>query len=149
MLEDNTIKDSKNNTIYLNNNIIILTTNVGSEKKEIGFNSNKNKVISELKETFNLALINRIDDIINFNKLTKEDITKIININLKKLKNKYKNIEINIHKNIIDEIIDESKYQEFGARKIEKIIHNKLESIIIDNLIENKKTINIDSILSK
>ena len=85
----------------------------------------------------------------NSNKLTKKDITKIVNININKFKNKYQGIEINISKNVINEIIDESNYEEYGARKIEKIIKNKLENIIVDSIIDNQTVINIDSILSK
>ena len=149
MLDEGTIKDSKNNTINLSNNIIIMTTNKGSELKEIGFITNKNKNIKELKETFNIALLNRIDNIITFNNLTKKDITKIINKHISNLKNKYQNITINISKNIINDLIEQSEYHIYGARKIEKIIKNKLENIIIDNILENKQIINIDNIFSK
>ena len=79
-----------------------MTTNKGTETNEIGFIPNKNKNIQELKENFNIALLNRIDNIISFNQLTKQDMTKIININLNKLKNKYNNITINISKNLIN-----------------------------------------------
>ena len=126
-----------------------MTTNKGTETNEIGFIPNQNKNINELKETFNIALLNRIDNIIQFNKLNKQDITKIINKHITNLKNKYNNIEINISKNTINELIDESLYKIYGARKIEKIIKNKLENIIIDEILNNKQTINIDSILSK
>ena len=149
MLDEGTIKDSKNNTINLSNNIIIMTTNKGTESKEIGFVPNNNKNIKELKETFNIALLNRIDNIISFNYLTKKDITKIINKHINNLKNKYNNINLNISKNIINELIEQSEYHIYGARKIEKLIKNKLENIIIDNILENKQTINMDSILSK
>lgn len=149
ILDEGTIKDAKNNTINLNNNIIIMTTNKGTESKEIGFITNNNKEIKELKESFNIALLNRIDNIITFNTLNKQDITKIINKHIIKLKNKYKEYQINISKNIINELIDLSEYSIYGARQIEKIIKNKLENIIIDEILDNKKTINIDSILSK
>jgi len=149
MLDEGTIKDAKNNTINLNNNIIIMTTNKGTEREEIGFITNKNKTINELKETFNIALLNRIDNIITFNNLNKKDITKIVNMHINKLKNKYQEYNINISKNIINELIDLSEYSTYGARKIEKIIKNKLENIIIDEIIENKETITINSILSK
>jgi len=148
ILDEGKIKDSKNNTINLNNNIIIMTTNKGTESKEIGFIQKDNKNIKELKETFNIALLNRIDNIISFNNLTKQDITKIINNHITNLKNKYNNINLNISKNIINELIEQSEYQTYGARKIEKIIKNKLENIIIDEILENKQNINIDSILS-
>ena len=115
MLDEGTIKDSKNNTINLSNNIIIMTTNKGTESKEIGFIQNNNKNIKELKETFNIALLNRIDNIITFNNLTKKDITKIINKQINNLENKYPNIKINISKNTINEFIEQSEYQTYGA----------------------------------
>ena len=149
MLDEGTIKDAKNNTINLKNNIIIMTSNKGTEEKEIGFIQNNNTNFNELKETFNIALLNRIDNIITFNNLNKSNITKIINNHLINLKNKYHNIEINISKNTINELINESMYKIYGARKIEKIIKNKLENIIIDEILENKQVINIDSIFSK
>ena len=149
MLDDGYIKDSKNNLIKLNNNIIIMTTNKGTENNTIGFINDDNKNIKELKETFNIALLNRIDNIINFNNLNKNDITKIINIHIEKLKEKYKEYELNISKNIINELIELSEYNIYGARKIEKIIKNKIENIIIDSIIDDNKIINIDSILSK
>ena len=149
MLDEGKIKDAKNNTINLSNNIIIMTTNVGTEKNEIGFITNNNKTTNELKEKFNIALINRIDNIILFNKLTKEDIIKITNRKIDKMKNKYPDYNIQISKSSINELIELSEFNIYGARKIEKIIRNKLENIIIDNIIEDKETIIIDSILSK
>ena len=86
MLDEGTIKDAKNNTINLNNNIIIMTTNKGTETQEIGFISNQNKNIKELKETFNIALLNRIDNIVSFKNLNKQSINKIINININNLR---------------------------------------------------------------
>ena len=143
MLDESCIKDSKNNLIKLNNNIIIMTTNKGTESTEIGFIKENKLKTEELRETFNIALLNRIDNIINFNQLSKSDITKIINHHIDKLKTKYKNYEI------INELIELSEYQTYGARKIEKIINNKIENIIIDMILENNRTINIDSILTK
>ena len=59
----------------------------------------------------------------------------------------YKNeIKIAISKNVINEILIESNYNEFGARKIDKIIKDNIENIIINNIIDNKKTVNIKSI---
>ena len=149
MLDEGIIKDSKNNTINLSNNIIIMTTNKGTEEKDIGFITNNKKINKELKETFNIALLNRIDNIITFNNLTKQDISKIITKQLSKLKEKYNNHQIHLQDNILNELINESEYNIYGARKIEKIIKNKLENLIIDQILENKEIINIDSILSK
>lgn len=149
ILEDGKIKDAKNNVISFNNNIIIMTTNIGAKNKNIGFNQKDNNFNKELLEAFNIAFINRIDEIINFNYLNKEDIKKIIIYKLNKMKNLYKEITISINAEVIDEVIEESNYKEFGARKIDKIIKNRIENIIIDNIIEEKKEVNIISIFQK
>ena len=149
ILEDGKIKDAKNNIINFNNNIIIMTSNVGSERKGIGFNINNATINNNLKEVFNIALINRIDNIIRFNNLTEQDIKKITKKEINNLKQKYQDTKVIINSNIIDEITSESNYQEFGARKIQKIIKDKLENLIIDNIIDNKKEINIDSLFTK
>lgn len=126
-----------------------MTTNIGHEKNTIGFNTQNNKQLTELKEEFNISLINRIDNIISFNTLTKDNIIEIINIHIKKLKEKYKNINITIENNIKEEILELSNYELFGARKIEKIIKNNIENIIIDKIINNIHDITISSTLIK
>ena len=149
ILDEGEIKDAKGNTIKFNNNLIIMTTNVGYENNSVGFNiEHENQILSSLKSEFKVAFINRIDGIIDFNKLTEENIKKIIKNELLKLKNKYSKYKINISNNVIKEVISLSNYEEFGARKINKIIVSNIENIIIDNIIDNKKEINIDTILN-
>ena len=149
ILDEGEIKDAKGNTIKFNNNLIIMTTNVGYKNNSVGFNiEHENQILSSLKSEFKVAFINRIDGIINFNKLTEENIKKIIKNELLKLKNKYSKYKINTSNNIIKEVISLSNYEEFGARKINKIIVSNIENIIIDNIIDNKKEINVDTILN-
>ena len=149
ILDEGEIKDAKGNTIKFNNNLIIMTTNVGYENNSVGFNiEHENQILSSLKSEFKVAFINRIDGIIDFNKLTEENIKKIIKNELLKLKNKYSKYKINISNNVIKEVMNLSNYEEFGARKINKIIVSNIENIIIDNIIDNKKEINIDTILN-
>ncbi len=149
ILEDGLITDAKNNQICFKNNIIIMTSNIGKNKTNIGFNTSKSSVSEELKDNFNIAFLNRIDEIIKFNNLNKQDIEKIINQKLHNLESNFPNTNITMSKNILEEILNESHYQEYGARKIDKIIKNHLENIIIDNLVNNNYNINIDSIFSK
>ncbi len=149
ILEDGLITDAKNNQICFKNNIIIMTSNIGKNKANIGFNTSKSSISEELKDNFNIAFLNRIDEIIKFNNLNKQDIEKIINQKLHNLENNFPNTNITMSKNILEEILNESHYQEYGARKIDKIIKNHLENIIIDNLVNNNYNINIDSIFSK
>ena len=149
ILDEGEIKDAKGNTIKFNNNVIIMTTNIGYENNCVGFNiEHENQILSSLKSEFKLAFINRIDGIIDFNRLNEENIIKIIKNELLKLKNKYSKYKINISNNVIKEIINLSNYEEFGARKINKIMVSNIENIIIDTIIDNKKEINIDTILN-
>ncbi len=143
ILDDGKIKDSKGNTIYFNNVIIIMTSNIGCLKTSIGFTTTN---LNQLKEEFSIPFINRIDNIVKFNQLNQDDITKIINKKINNIKDKYQDKQIKISKNVIGEIVKESNYLEFGARKIDKIIKNKIENIIIDNIINNKNIINIKTI---
>lgn len=144
ILDEGKIKDAQNNTINLNNNMIIMTSNIGFEESNLGFtNKNKDNITTSLKEHFNPSLINRIDNIIIFNKLNKKDITTIITNKLNNLQIKYENFSYTT--SLVDDIIEESNYQEFGARRIDKIIESKLENQIIDKII-NKESLNITNL---
>ena len=145
ILDTGIIKDSKGDNIYFNNCIIIMTSNVGFVNNSIGFNSKNN---GNINEYFDMPLINRIDNIIRFNSLTYDNVKEIVKNNIKELNKKYKKRQINIKisNNIIEEIIKISNYNDFGARKIEKIIKNDLESLIINEIIDNKKNIFIKNL---
>jgi len=147
VLDEGILKDSKGDTIYFDNVIIIMTSNIGFNNKSIGFNTS-GKVNIDLKEYFSIPFINRIDNIIEFNYLNYEHIKQIIKLKLNKLKIKYnkKGITLKINNNVIEEIINMSNYKEYGARKIDKIIKNDIESIIINDILDNKNIINIKKI---
>ena len=124
-----------------------MTSNVGFETNMVGFNKISNdNVISSLKTVFNLAFINRVDEIIVFDKLDKKSIIKIVKNGLKKIKAKYKDIELVFGKDIVKEIVELSNYQEFGARKIDKIIETRIENVIIDEIIKGNKQVEISSL---
>ena len=144
ILDNGKIKDSKGNYVKFNNITIIMTSNIGFEEKSIGFSKNENKITTKLKEHFSIPFINRIDNIIVFNELTKQDIEQLIENKIFNIKRKYlKEITLQIDEKVINEIIEESNYKEYGARKIDKIIKDKIENQIIDKIIENEKTIDI------
>ena len=143
ILDDGKIKNSKGEVIRFDNNIIIMTTNIGFKENTMGFNSNEDK-LSKLLESFDSAFINRIDNVIVFNKLNKDIIRKLIVNKLDKIKEKYSNL--NIDKKVIDEIILESNYETFGARKIDKIIKDKVENQIIEKIINDDTDLFIKSI---
>ena len=146
ILDNGKIKDSKGVDVYFNNVTIIMTSNIGFDEINVGFNKNVNS-ISKLKEYFSIPFINRIDNIISFNQLKESDLKQLIKFKIDKLIKKYhKKIKVKIDDNIVLEILNLSNYQEFGARKIDKIIKNKLESIIVDKIIADKKSVNIKTI---
>lgn len=146
ILEDSRIKDSKGNNILFNNVIIIMTSNVGFDNEVIGFTKSNNNLRKE-KEFFSIPFLNRIDSIISFNKLDYESILKIIELKMLKLKLKYKSrdIEIKYSKETIKELEKLINYNEFGARKVDKVINDKMESYIIDKIIDNENKINMNN----
>ncbi len=147
ILEEGKIKNAKGRDIRFNNNIIIMTSNVGFEKNTIGFSkSYESNVSVSLKNIFSTAFVNRIDNTIIFNRLTEKEIKKIIDLRLKELQEKYQNISIEYENNLIEEILKESDYYDFGARKLEKIIASKVESMIIDAVIEKRNHVKIFSL---
>lgn len=141
ILDEGIIKDARNTPVNLNNNIIIMTSNLGFEEIKLGFNQEKSNIKNNLKQKFPPSLINRIDNIITFNHLTEKNIQTIVKIKLKQLEQKYQNFKYN--HTLIHEIVESSEYQEYGARRIDKIIDTKLESLIIDKIIQKENlTIN-------
>lgn len=147
ILEDGKIKDSNSNTIRFDNVIIIMTSNIGFSDINVGFCKQGDKeILSKLKEYFSVSFINRIDNVIVFNQLKEKDILYLINQKINNIFDKYKNMDIKISNNVKHDILELSNYKEFGARKLEKIIKDKIENIIIDNIINNESKINIDSI---
>ena len=146
ILDDGKIKDSKGEDIYFNNTIIIMTSNIGYTKNGIGFNNIKTN--NELKETFSIPFINRIDNIINFNYITEDVIKNIIIDKLKQIVDKYKlkKIKVKINNNVIDELVNKSNYKEYGARKISKLIKIEIEDIIINELLNENTNIYIKSL---
>ncbi|HPF83374.1 MAG TPA: ATP-dependent Clp protease ATP-binding subunit [Bacilli bacterium] len=144
ILEDSKIKDSKGNMILFNNVIIIMTSNVLELNETIGFMKNDDELSKE-KEYFSIPFLNRIDSIVHFNKLNDQDVSKIINNKLLKLKSKYKDKEVNIeyNKNTVLDLINKINYKEFGARKIDKVLRDEIENFIIDKIIEKETNINI------
>ncbi len=147
ILDEGKIKNAKGTLIRFDNNIIIFTSNLGFNKNGVGFNKNDRQIITVLKEHLSVEFINRIDTLLIFNKLIEENITKIIKNKLNCLREKIKNKGLNviISNEIIKEILLESKFQDFGARKIDKIIREKVETQIIDKMIEGSIKIVIKS----
>ena len=146
ILDEGKVKNSKGKIIRFDNVVIIMTSNVGFHEINVGFN-NSNSKISRLNDNFSIPFMNRVDKVICFNFLNEDNILKIIRMQLRDFKNKYSDkIKIKISKDVENEILSLSNYEEYGARKISKIIKDRLESFVIDEIIDGKTEVYIKNL---
>lgn len=136
ILDEGKIKDSMGTVFRFDNNVIIMTSNAGSDVKNIGFDNSKVDSLDSIKNSFSLEFINRIDNVILFNKLTYDDVFVITKNLLDSIIVKL-GIKYAYDDRFIDEVIKESMYEKFGARKIEKVIMNKLDSYLFSEVEDN------------
>ena len=153
ILDEGHLTDSFGRKVNFTNTIIIMTSNVGAKKVSdfgggVGFTTNsseeqkqelkKSIIQKSLKQQFNPEFLNRIDDIILFNKLDKETIGKIIEIELSKLivRLKEKNFNIIFDKSVISRISELNTQEEFGARPIKRIIQNLCEDFLSEEILK-------------
>jgi ATP-dependent Clp protease ATP-binding subunit ClpB len=153
--DDGRITDSSGRTVDFKNTIIIMTSNLGSD---IILNNEDNRdelVMKLLKTTFRPELINRIDEIITFNSITKDVAYEILDRLISDLNNRLNTMHINVtltNKAKI-KIIDESFDKEFGARPIKRYITKNIENLIsqyiLSNNIEEHTTLEVDVLDNK
>jgi len=168
ILDDGVLTDSKSRIIDFKNTIIIMTSNIGANillgNKKIGFESMdekennkklKNKVKCEIKNYFKPEFINRIDEIIVFDKLTRENFKEISKIMLDELKENLKqnNIVFDFSDGVINKVVENIKDEKEGARMIRKIIKdiivNKLTDYILNNPNDKKIFCDIENEIIK
>lgn len=131
ILDEGNCKDSSGKTVRFDNVLIIMTSNAYVNKSLMGFN--KNTTNNSLEDFFSKEFINRIDEIVPFNKFTEEDINKIIIKEANKCYKKY-NSENIISLDMINRIIKESNYEEYGVRKLCKAVRKEIENQIVCNI---------------
>lgn len=163
VLDDGRLTDSQGRTVNFKNTIIIMTSNVGArlitDTKKLGFiNSDeqdpkkeyetiKKDVMGELKKEFKPEFLNRIDDIIVFHKLNKEDIRKIIDLlvaNVQKLMKK-QDITMNVDDKAKDLVAKEGTDDTYGARPLKRAIQSMIEDKIAEAILDGKvkKEVNV------
>ena len=147
ILDDGRITDSQGRTVDFKNTIIIMTSNIGSDLILEGKNEEVDKL---LKEYFRPEFLNRIDEIITFNSLSKESISEIFDKIISNIEDRLKesNIKFNITKNAKEILIEKGYDYNFGARPlkryISRIIETEVAKIIISGKINYGSTIFID-----
>ena len=157
ILDDGRLTDSNGRTVNFKNTVIIMTSNIGArlitDKKTLGFTSKeenreekkeyediKKDVLAELKKEFKPEFINRIDEIIVFHKLQKEEMRQIVDIMLKQVikRMEVQNIKIKIDDKVKDKIIEEGTDANYGARPLKRTIQNLLEDKIAEAILDGK-----------
>ena len=143
ILDEGVITDSHGNKVSFRNTIIIMTSNIGSEKYNIGFNNKKNDI--EIRNVLSIPLVNRINKVFNFNNLNEDVLRKILLCKVKVIKEKYQknNISICISKKVIDEIINNSEYEVYGARHASKLLEEKIDDFVIEGILNGKDKVSI------
>ena len=154
VLDDGRLTDGQGRTVNFTNTIIIMTSNVGSEKiiesKEINKDLEQN-LLDDLRHYFRPEFINRIDDIIVFNKISKENMKLIVDTQLKKLVSELKatkDITLEITDNAKNALTDQGFDTNFGARPLKRLIQkeilNKLAKELIKGDIKEQSKVTVD-----
>ncbi|MEO0234203.1 MAG: AAA family ATPase [candidate division WOR-3 bacterium] len=149
VLDDGRLTDGQGHLVDFRNTIIIMTSNIGSGRIDFSddYDMIKEKIMYEIKNHFKPEFINRLDDIIVFKNLTKEQIQKIIEIQIAKVKERAKEfgIEFEVSEKTKNKILEEGYSMEYGARPIKRVIQtsveNKLSEIIISGKLNKNEKI--------
>lgn len=157
ILDDGRLTDAKGRMINFKNTIIIMTSNLGNEvirEYSIGFSDEsdkekvqlaqqaemKEKIDKILRQHFKLEFLNRIDEIIIFKSLLKEDLAKIVDLELAKVETRLRNqdIKIKIAKNVKELLANKSFDQTFGARPLKRIIQNMILNELASKIVNGQ-----------
>lgn len=154
VLEEGRLTDSFGRRVDFKNTILIMTSNIGaeilrkqgalgfkSEKEEASYQTMKDKLLDEVKRTFKPEFLNRVDDIIVFRPLTKQDLYKIVEIEVGEVKNRLKEqheINIELTQEAIEFLIEKGFDQVYGARPLKRTIQRFLEDPIAEEIISGR-----------
>ena len=166
ILDDGILTDAQGRRVDFKNTVIIMTSNLGASEilgtgsSKLGFatvsESNENdairdKVIAEVKRSFKPEFLNRIDEIIVFDRLTKDEIKSIAGLMLASLKKRLaeNGITVDFTDSAVEKIADEGFDKIYGARPLRRAIQTKIEDMlsekIIDGDIASGDTITVDT----
>ena len=136
ILDDGRLTDSNGRTVDFKNTIIIMTSNVGSEYI---LNNEPEKVEQELHKYFKPEFINRIDEVIMFNKLTKEVLSSILDKLIKEIELRLKdlNLSITLTPAARNYFVENGYDEYYGARPLKRLVSRELETVLAKQLIEN------------
>ena len=152
ILDDGRLTDSKGRLISFKNTIIIMTSNVGAsmitstqklgfsvagDEKKDKYEKLKDTVMEELKKAFRPEFLNRIDDIIVFAHLSKEEIRQIVDLMLKDLFKRLdeRELTIEVGDDVKDYLAKEGYNEAYGARPLRRVIQKKIEDVLAEEIL--------------
>jgi len=155
LLDEGFMTDGMGRKVNFRNCLIVMTSNIGMREVEefgagVGFKTSNSEeqyedrvqtiIDKNLKKQFNPEFINRLDDIVIFNKLTKKDITKILEVHLILLKERMSEMEytIKVSKSAKDLLVEKGYSEKYGARPMNRAISNYLEDSIAEEILKSK-----------
>lgn len=153
LMDEGTITDSHGTELDFTNSLIIFTSNIGLKdnvgKSLVGFesgiktyDSSKEDIQKAFKDRFAPEFINRLDSVIYFNSLKKEDARKIVRLQLKEL-------PIKVTKKLVDWVTNEAFSEEYGARNIKRFIKNNISIKIADEILKGGKDVKYKALFNK
>ncbi|HAW49708.1 TPA: ATP-dependent Clp protease ATP-binding subunit ClpC [bacterium] len=167
IFDDGHLADNLGHRVDFRNAVIIMTSNIGAREifekkalgfrpqdKEIGYGKMKEKVMSEVKKVFNPEFLNRLDEIIVFHSLTKEDIEKIVHLMIDKLNSQLEennNITLSLNNDVINFLIEKGYDESYGARPLRRAIQKYIEDTLAEEILKGKfkKQKNIDVVVEE
>ncbi|SNS57887.1 ATP-dependent Clp protease ATP-binding subunit ClpA [Anaerovirgula multivorans] len=147
ILEDGRLTDNQGRTVFFENTVIVMTSNIGTQLKSSGIGFGKNgyeamesKVRDALKETFRPEFLNRIDEIIVFDRLNREELYEIVDLMLKEVVEevKEKGMTLEISDEVKAFILEKGYDEKYGARPLRRTIQKYIEDEIAENYLQNK-----------
>ncbi len=147
VLDDGRLTDSQGRVVNFDNTIIIMTSNAGSELNNngIGFNKDEENIVEErvqtaLRQTFRPEFLNRVDETIVFNELTKDELLQIVDLMLNEITEELaeKNIHITFEKEVKEYILEKGYEPKYGARPLRRAIQKYVENELAECLLKNE-----------
>ena len=148
ILDEGRITDAQGRSVNFENTVIVMTTNAGSDKRtgSVGFNltadeQGREKAIKALNDFLRPEFINRVDEIVYFNRLTEENIRGIASLMLTDLKNAMaeRGMELSWDESVIDYLTAKGYSATYGARNLQRLIQKDVEDSIATELVDRRR----------
>jgi ATP-dependent Clp protease ATP-binding subunit ClpB len=143
VLDDGRLTDGQGRTVDFKNTVIILTSNLGSEFIQHASQLNdqvREQVMNVVKSSFRPEFLNRLDDIVIFDKLSKEWMNDITRVQIKSLEKRLnaRDITLTVENNVIQWLTNEGFDPQYGARPLKRVIQRSLQDILAESILEGK-----------